>query len=135
MFYAISWFLSFMLLALWSVVCWGVHAVTLWAVSSAGALSAGTSAMNAVLLPEWVRAWMPPQLARELESVIASAGPVVQGALEAVPALSGTVSVLAWALWGLGAAVLLALAIGAHVLIALWKRGSAGPRATAVPVR
>jgi len=60
---------------------------------------------------------------------------MVQATLDAVPALSGAVSVLAWAIWGLGAVVLLALAIGAHVLIALWKRRSAGPRATAVPVR
>jgi len=135
MFYAISWFLSFTLLALWSLACWGLHAVTVWAVSSAGALSAGTSAMHAVLLPEWMRGWIPPQLAGEFEAMIASVGPMVQATLDAVPALSGAVSVLAWAIWGLGAVVLLALAIGAHVLIALWKRRSAGPRATAVPVR
>ncbi|MBV7539670.1 hypothetical protein [Acidovorax sp. sic0104] len=135
MFYAISWFLSFMLLALWSVACWGVHAVTVWAVSSAGALSAGTSAMNAILVPEWIRAWIPPQLTQEFEALIASVGPVVQSALEAVPALSGAVSVMAWAIWGLGAVVLVALAVGAHLLIAVFKRPPAAGNAPVAAAR
>jgi hypothetical protein len=113
MFYAISWFLSFTLLALWSLACWGAHAVTVWAVGSAGALAGGTAAMDAVLLPEWLKLWIPPQLAQEF-------GGVVQAALATVPALSGAVSVLAWVIWGLGALTLVALAIGAHVLIALF---------------
>lgn len=135
MFYAISWFLSFMLLALWSLACWGVHAVTVWAVSNAGALSAGTGAMNAVLLPEWLRGWIPPQLTQDFQAMIASVGPMVQSLLETVPALAGAVSVLAWAIWGLGAVVLVALAIGAHVLIAVFKRRSVGRSAPAAVVR
>jgi len=122
MFYAITWFLSFMLLALWSLACWGVHAVTVWAVGSAGALAGGSAAMDAVLLPEWIKVWIPPQLAEEFGAMIASAGPVVQAALETVPALSGAVTVLAVVIWGLGALALLALAVGAHVLIAVLKR-------------
>lgn len=122
MFYAITWFLSFMLLALWSLACWGVHAVTVWAVGSAGALAGGSAAMDAVLLPEWIKVWIPPQLAEEFGAMIASAGPVVQAALETVPALSGAVTVLAVVIWGLGALAVLALAVGAHVLIAVLKR-------------
>lgn len=126
MFYAIIWFLSFMLLALWSLACWGVHAVTVWAVGSAGALAGGTAAMDAVLLPEWIKVWIPPQLAEEFGAMIASVGPVVQAALETVPALSGAVTVLAVVIWGLGALALLALAVGAHVLIAVLKRRTTG---------
>lgn len=135
MFYAISWFLSFMLLALWSLACWGVHAVTVWAVGSAGALASGTAGMDAVLLPEWIKVWIPPQLAQEFGAMIASVGPMVQAALDTVPALSGAVSVLAWVIWGLGALTLMALAVGAHVLIAVFQRRttSAGtPGAAAV---
>ena len=134
MFYAISWFLSFMLLALWSLACWGAHAVTVWAVGSAGALAGGSAAMDAVLLPEWIKVWIPPQLAQEFGAMIASMGPVVQAALETVPALSGAVSVLAWVIWGLGALALMALAVGAHVLIAVLRRrknGTGTPRAAA----
>lgn len=127
MFYAITWFLSFMLLALWSLACWGAHAVTVWAVGSAGAIAGGTATMDAVLLPEWLKVWIPPQLAQELGGVIAAVGGVVQAALETVPALSGAVSVLAWVIWGLGALALMALAVGAHVLIAVLKRRKASP--------
>ncbi|MDZ7863265.1 hypothetical protein [Acidovorax sp.] len=126
MFYAISWFLSFMLLALWSLACWGVHAVTVWAVGSAGALAGGTAAIDAVLLPEWIKVWIPPQLAEDFGAMIASVGPVFQAALETVPALSGAVTVLAVVIWGLGALALLALAVGAHVLIAVLKRRTTG---------
>ncbi len=127
MFYALTWFLSFAFLALWSLACWGLHTVTVWAVASAGALAGGTAAMGAVFIPGWLSAWIPPELAVEFQSLITSLAPMVQAALEAVPALSGTVTVLAWAIWGLGAVALLALAVGAHVLIAVLKRRSARP--------
>ncbi len=122
MFYAITWFLSFILLALWSLACWGAHAVTVWALSSAGTLANGTTSMDAVLLPEWIRGWIPPQLAQEFASMITTLASVVQAARDTVPALSGAVSVLAWVIWGLGALVLLAFAVGAHILIAVFKR-------------
>lgn len=127
MFYALSWFFSLALLALWSVACWGLHALTVWTVTSAGALAGGTAAMGTVLVPTWLGAWIPPELASEFQSLIASLAPMVQAALETVPFLSGAVSVLAWVIWGLGAAMLLALAVGAHVLIALFKRRSQRP--------
>ena len=53
--------------------------------------------------------------------------PRVQAVLEAVPALAGAVTFLAWALWGLGAVVLVALAAGIHILIALAQRRGGGP--------
>lgn len=127
MFYALSWVLSFALLALWSLACWGLHAVTVWAVASAGTLAGGTAAMGTVLVPAWLSAWVPPELAVEFQSLVTSLAPMVQAALETVPALSGAVTVLAWAIWGLGAVALLALAVGAHVLIAVLKRRAPRP--------
>lgn len=128
MFYALSWFLSFALLALWSLTCWGLYAVTVWAVAGAGALAGGSAAMGAALWPDWVNVWIPPQLLGDVQAMIASIGPMVQAALETLPFLSGAVAVLAWAIWGLGALTLLALAIGAHVLIALFKRRRTPPQ-------
>lgn len=123
MFYAISWFFALALLALWSMACWGVHALTVWAVSGAGTLAGGGPAVvDKVVLPDWVAVWLPPALAQEFGVWIAAAGPAVQSALEAVPALSGAISVLAWAVWGVGTLVLLALAVGIHLLIAVLKR-------------
>ncbi|MET1113820.1 MAG: hypothetical protein ABWY08_02535 [Comamonas sp.] len=126
MFYALSWSLSFALLGLWSLACWGLHAAAVWAVGSAGALAGSTAAMGSVALPQGLGVWIPPGLAAEFQGLLASFGPWVQWALEAVPALAGGVTVLAWAIWGLGALTLLGLAIGAHVLIALFKRRGGG---------
>lgn len=133
MFYAISWFLSLSLLALWSLLCWGTHAFTVWAMSSAGALAAGaagaagSAAAQAAMLPAWLQGWIPPELLRTLEGWIASAGPMLQSALESVPALAGAVTVLAWGIWGLGALFLLAIALGLHVLIKLLQRNTSAP--------
>jgi len=127
MFYAITWFLSFMLLALWSLACWGAHAVTVWALSSAGTLANGTTSMDVISLPDWIRGWIPPQLAQEFASMITTLASVVQVAMDMVPALSGAVSVLAWAIWGMGALVLLAFTVGAHILISVFKRRKTSP--------
>lgn len=127
MFYAINWFLSLALLALWSVACWAVHAVTVWVVSSAGALAGGSAVADVILMPAWLKAWMPPELMGQWEALVSWAGPIVQSVLEAVPALAGAVTFLAWALWGLGAVVLVALAAGIHILIAPAQRRGGGP--------
>ena len=127
MFYALNWFLSLALLALWSLACWGMHAVTVWVVSSAGALAGGSVVANTILVPGWLKAWMPPELMGQWEAFVSSVGPMVQAVLEAVPALAGGVTFLAWVLWGLGAVLLVALAVGIHILIALAKRHNGGP--------
>ncbi|UYG51824.1 hypothetical protein [Comamonas endophytica] len=124
MFYALSWSLSFVLLGLWSLVCWGLHAATVWAVAGAGALAGGTAAMGSVRAPGGWGVLIPPGLTAEFEALLQSFGPWVEWALSAVPALAGGVTVLAWVIWGLGALALLALAVGAHVLIALFRRRS-----------
>ena len=56
MFYAINWFLSLALLALWSLACWALHAVTVWVVSSAGALAGGSAVADVILMPAWLKA-------------------------------------------------------------------------------
>ena len=129
MFFALNWCLSMALLALWSLACWGMHAVTVWVVSSAGALASGSAVANAILVPGWLKAWMPPELMGQWEAFVSSVGPMVQAVLEAVPALAGGVTFLAWVLWGLGAVLLVALAVGIHILIALAKRHNGGPGA------
>ena len=95
--------------------------------SSAGALAGGSTVADVILLPAWLKAWMPPELMGQWEALVSSAGPIVQAVLEAVPALAGAVTFLAWALWGVGAVVLVALAAGIHILIALAQRRGGGP--------
>ena len=127
MFYAINWFLSLALLALWPLACGALHAVTLGVVSSAGAPAGGSAAADVIVMLAGLKAWMPSELMGQWEALVSSAGPIVQAVLEAVPALAGAVTFLAWALWGLGAVVLVALAAGIHILIALAQRRGGGP--------
>ncbi|RYF27791.1 MAG: hypothetical protein EOO33_03100 [Comamonadaceae bacterium] len=126
MFYAISWGLTFMLLGLWSLACWSLHAVTVWAVASAGAFAGGAGAVDMERVPG-LQGWIPPELAGLLHAMVASIGPMVQSLLETVPALAGVATVLAWAIWGLGALLLIGLAIGGHILIAFLQRRRTSP--------
>lgn len=121
MFYAISWGLTFMLLGLWSLACWSLHAVTAWAVSSAGAIGATPGAIDMERLPG-LQGWIPPELAALVQAMVGSIGPVIQSLLDTVPALAGIATLLAWTIWGLGALLLVGLAIAAHILISVLQR-------------
>lgn len=43
MIYALSWFLSLSLLAVWSLAAWTVNAIAVWTVSNAGTLTGAAS--------------------------------------------------------------------------------------------
>lgn len=82
---------------------------------------------DAVLVPGWLKAWIPPQLMDQWEAVLSSLGPMVQASLDAMPALAGGVTFPGLgALWGVGAIVLVAFAVGIHILIGLVKRHGGG---------
>ena len=133
MFHALSWFLVASLLLLWSLAAWALHALTAWTVANAAALTG--AAASAGTLPDWLEPWVPTELSRWLGQLLAAAGPVVDSLLQAVPALSGGLTVVAWVVWGLGSVLLLLLGAGLHLLIAQWRRqaGVAGPRALRLP--
>nr|WP_297350723.1 hypothetical protein [uncultured Caldimonas sp.] len=122
MFYALSWFVVITLLALWSITAWVLHAVTIWTLTNAPALSGATSAIEAVRLPDWLAPWLPTEVAQALASTLAGLGPVIESMLQAVPALAGGVTVAAWVIWALGSVVLVLLGVGVHLLIAMWRR-------------
>ena len=132
MFYAISWFVVVALLALWSLAAWALHAVGIWTVSNAGALSGAASGVGAVRLPEWLAPWVPQALSQSLTALLSGLGPVVNGLLQAAPALAGGVTVASWVVWGIGSVLLVLLGAALHLLIALWRRrsgGASGPNA------
>lgn len=122
MFYVISWFIVFSLLALWSLASWALHAIGVWTVSSAGALSGAASGVGAIGLPEWLAPWVPQALLQPLTALLSGLEPVVSSLVQALPALAGGVTVVSWVVWGIGAALLLLLGAGLHLLIALWRR-------------
>ena len=132
MFYALSWLLVFGLLALWSFAAWALHAVAVWSVSNAGALTGVASGVEGIRLPEWVAPWVPPGIAQAKTSRLAGFAPLVESLLQSLPALTGGLAMVAWAIWGLGTLLLLLLGAGLHLIIAIWRRrgggGGSGPQ-------
>jgi len=131
MFYALSWFVVVSLLGLWSLAAWALHAVAVWTVSNAGALSGAASGAGTLSLPGWLSPWVPPELVQAITQSMAALGPWVDSLLQAAPALAGGLTVVTWVVWGIGSVLLVLLGVGLHVLIALWRRrgGGSGPNA------
>ena len=130
MFYALSWFVVFSLLALWSLAAWALHGVAVWAVSNAGTLTGAASGAEGLRLPEWLAAWVPPEIAQALTSLLSGLVPAVESLLQIAPALAGGLTVATWVIWGLGSVLLVLLGVGLHVVIAIWRRrgGGSGPQ-------
>lgn len=121
MFCVLSWFVVFLLLALWFLAAWVLHAVVTWAVANAGALSGAALDSGALALPEWLVPWVPPELVQAIAQLIAGLGPVVDTVLQAAPALAGVLTVATWGIWGIGSVLLILLGVGMHLLIAWWR--------------
>lgn len=129
MLYALGWFMVFSLLALWSLTAWALHAVAVWTVSNAGALTGVASGVQEVRLPEWLAPWVPPEIAQGIPALLADVAPMVESLLQSTPGLAGGLTVVTWVVWGIGSALLLLLGAGMHVLVAMWLRrgGGTGP--------
>ena len=130
MFYLLSWFAVASLLALWSLAAWALHAVAVWSVSNAGALSGAASGVASIALPEWLAPWVPAELVQSVSQMVAGLGPLVDSLLQAAPALAGGLTVATWVIWGIGSVLLVLLGAGLHLLIARLRRnsGRSGPQ-------
>jgi len=128
--YALSWFVVFGLLALWSLGAWAFHAIAVWAVSNAGVLTGAASGVEGLRLPDWLAPWVPQEIVQAATSLLAGLAPVVEGLLQAAPSLAGGLSVATWVIWGLGSVLLVLLGVGLHLLIAMLRRrgGGSGPQ-------
>lgn len=136
MFYLLSWFAVASLLALWSLATWALHAVAVWSVSNAGALSGAASGVGSIALPDWLAPWVPTELVQAMTQMVAGLGPLVDSLLQAAPALASGLTVATWVIWGIGSVLLVLLGAGLHLLVALWRRrsgGGAGPRPGSSP--
>ncbi len=124
MFYALSWFFVASLVALWSLAAWALHALAVWTVSNAGALTGAASGASTITVPDWLAPWLPPEAAQWASQLIASLAPLADSLLQAVPALAGGVTIATWVIWGIGSVLLVLLGAGLHLLIALLRRRS-----------
>ena len=133
MFYALSWFAVIALLTLWSLAAWALHAVAVWAVSNAGALTGAAPGAGTITVPDWLAPWVPPDVASWASQLMAVLAPSINGLLQAAPAVAGGLTVATWVIWGIGSVLLVLLGAGLHLLIALWRRrggSGSGPRAS-----
>lgn len=127
--YLLAWCFVWLLIGLWSLAAWGLHALALWTVSQADEVSVDAGAFGGLGLPEPWLAWLPPQLLEAMNALLASLGPLVTGLLQAVPSLAGVLTLASWVVWGLGFTMLLLLGAGLHLVVALWRRRRGGPPA------
>ena len=126
MFYALSWFLIFFFLVLWSLTVWAANAVALWTIAQAGTWNGAAAGAASLALPDWLAPWVPPEMAQALMAMLAGVAPMVESLLQSAPALAGGITVAAWVVWALGGIMLLLLGVGLHMLMAMWRRRSAG---------
>ena len=130
MLYALSWSVMFILLALWSLAAWAFHLIAAWTVSNAGVLAGGSGAIDGLRAPDWLAPWIPPELALAFTSVLSALGPAIESALNQAPALADGLSVAAWAVWGVGGALIIILGLVCSRLITVLRRR---PSAFAAP--
>ena len=127
MFYAISWSVMFILLALWSIAAWAFHSIAAWTVSNAGVLAEGSGAIESLRAPDWLAPWIPPEIALAFTSMLSASSPAIEAALNQATALAGGLSVAVWAVWGIGSAVIVILGLVCSRLITVLRR-RASPR-------
>jgi hypothetical protein len=99
-FHALSWFVVFSFLALWSLAA--------WAAENAGVLAGSSGAIEALRTPEWLEQWVPPELAVAFNSTV-SITPAIEAVFSQAPNLAGGLSAPVWVVWGIGSALLIVL--------------------------
>ena len=122
MFYALSWSVMFILLALWSLAAWAFHSVATWTVSNAGVLAGGSGAIEGLRASDWLAPWIPPEFALAFTSMLSAFIPAIEAALDQAPALAGGLSVAIWVVWGVGSALIVILGLVCSGMIAVLRR-------------
>lgn len=122
MFYALSWLAVLTLFGLWSLAVWALHAVAVWIVSHAGALSETASGIGNITLPDWLAPWVPTEVVQVVTQLAKDLAPLIDSLLQATPALAGGLTIVTWGVWAIGGVLLLLLGAGLHLLIAMWLR-------------
>ena len=122
MLYALSWSVTFILLALWSLAAWAFHSIAAWTVSNAGVLAGGTGVIQSLRVPDWVAPWIPPEFVAAFTSMLSGLSPAIEAALNQAPALASGLSVAVWAVWGIGSLVIVILGVVCGRLITLLRR-------------
>ncbi|RPH43612.1 MAG: hypothetical protein EHM87_13230 [Burkholderiales bacterium] len=120
------WIVAGLLLAIWT----GGALLTVELVEWAGRLLASGQATDLAAaaarwpVPAWAVLWVDPALLEPMRQAVIWTLGVFGGLLPALGSASGWLGIAVWLLWGLGAAVLLALAGVGHLLLGRLRTGS-----------
>lgn len=125
MLYTVSWFFALVLLAVWSACIWIAHSLASWSLTGIGSMVGHTQQIDRLPMPDWIAAWIPPDLAFALKASAANVLPWVESALNALPSVGSWLSPLAWTVWGIGSVVLAVGAAVLHALISMSRRATA----------
>jgi hypothetical protein len=112
------WVLFGLLAMCWTGGAWLAATLAQWA---AGLLASGAAAdlMGAAAqwpVPEWLTLWFDPALVRAVQAMLVQALEWTRESMPAAGSAVGWLVPVVWVLWGLGMALMLALAGGAHLL-------------------
>ena len=116
MFYAVTWFIVFGLLAVWSLAAWSLNAIGAWALSTTATSAAAASGSYVFKLPEWLVPWIPTELAQAVATVASNVSPLLVNLPEHVLVLGNGLAWLVGAVWLMGALLLIGAGLLAHTL-------------------
>lgn len=123
MFYTITWLLMALLLALWSVAAWVLHALAQWSGAQTGAMAGLPTQLgtlpSTLSAPDWLSLWLSPGAQESWAALLTSFNPLFESLLAFAPALLALLVPAIWLVWALGAVLLVALGLGLTVLIRL----------------
>lgn len=122
MLFALTWTVVLLLIALWSLLVWALHATTAWTVANVGVMASGSAAIEAWRMPDWLAPWVGPEFAVAFKSMLTSIAPTIEAVLNQAPALGDGLSVASWVIWGIGSAFLVILGLVLSGLIAAMRR-------------
>jgi len=119
MFYTITWLLMALLLALWSVAAWVLHALAQWSSAQAGGMAGLPAQLGTLPAPDWLPLWLPLDMQASWAALLTSFSPLFESLLAFAPALLALLVPAIWLVWAIGAVLLVALGLGLTVLIRL----------------
>jgi len=106
---------SFVLITLlwtaFAVIAVNVSDWVMGLLASGGSLTDPMAALN---LPAWLALWVPPELVSAIQGTITGTWALLEPWLPSASTLGSIMSVLIWLSWGVGAVLLLGLAIAGH---------------------
>lgn len=111
------WALFLVLALLWTALAITSIGVSDWLLSLLGRSGALSEQVANVNLPAWLQMWVDPQWLEAIKVMLTPIIGLLNNFLPSPDTISTLLTVIVWIMWGLGAVVLLAGAIGAHLFI------------------